>query len=61
MTRPKGIVSTTLGILFVIAIISWIIKGLHEAAQFVDSAIALFQRVIEGLLQFFDDIGQHNT
>jgi hypothetical protein len=61
MPRSKGLVSTTLGILFIIAVISWTIKGPDEAAQFADSAIALFQRVIEGLLQFFDDIAQHNT
>lgn len=61
MPGSKGIVSTTLGILFLIAIISWIIKGPHEAAQFADNAITLFQRVIEGLLQFFNDIAQHNS
>jgi len=61
MPGSKGIVSKTFGILFIIALVAWVIKGPHNAALFADNAITLFQRVIEGLLQFFDDIAQHNS
>lgn len=60
MPESNGIVSKTFGALFVVAIVMWVANSPHEAAQFADNAIALFQRVIVGILQCLDDISSSN-
>lgn len=56
MPESKGIISKAFGALFVIAIVMWIANSPHEAAQFATNAIALFQRIIVGILQCLNDI-----
>lgn len=60
MPESKGIVSKMLGFLFVVAMIFWVADNPHDAAQFFDNAIRLFQRLIVGIMQALDDIGKSN-
>lgn len=60
MPESKGIVSKLLGFIFVVAMIFWVADNPHDAAQFFDNAIRLFQRLVVGIMQALDDIGKSN-
>lgn len=60
MPESKGIVSKLLGFVFVAAMVFWVADNPHEAAQFFDNAIRLFQRLVVGIMQALDDIGKSN-